>query len=65
MTGDPKIDSYLFGRLADAYNKPLIPVIQANNQGAINIYAANLVGGTEVIDIQLAELKTTPIMVTG
>jgi hypothetical protein len=61
VTGDPNIDSFLFGRIADAYNAPLIPVIQANNQGAINVYAANLSSGAVVIDIQLAELTTTPI----
>lgn len=63
VTGDPNVDAYMFARLADKYNAPLIPVIQANNQGAINIYAANLVTGTEIIDVQLAELTTTPIMV--
>lgn len=61
VTGDPNIDAYLFSRLADAYNAPLIPVIQANNQGAINIYAANLSSGAVVVDVQLAELTTTPI----
>lgn len=61
VTGDPKVDSQMFARLADAYGAPLIPVIQANNQGAINIYAANLVSATEIIDVQLAELTTTPI----
>lgn len=61
VTGDPKDDAYLFARLADYYNQPLIPVIQANNAGAINVYAANLTGATEVIDVQLAELTTTPI----
>ena len=63
VTGDPNVDAYLFPRLAEAYNAPLIPVIQANNQGAIDISAANLVGGTEVIDVILAELTTTPISV--
>lgn len=63
VTGDPNIDAYLFPRLAEAYNAPLIPVIQANNQGAIDISAANLTGGDEVIDIILAELTTTPITV--
>jgi hypothetical protein len=65
VTGDPKTDSYLFGRLADFYKQPLIPVIQANNSGAINVYAANLTGAAQVIDIQLAELTTTPIMGGG
>lgn len=63
VTGDPKMDSYMFARLADAYNAPLIPVIQANNQGAINIYAAGLTSAAQVIDVQLAELTTTPISV--
>lgn len=61
VTGDPKADAYMFSRLADFYNAPLIPVIQANNAGAINVYAANLTGAAQVIDIQLAELTTTPI----
>ena len=63
VTGDPNVDAYLFPRLAEAYNAPLIPVIQANNQGAIDISAANLAGGAEVIDVYLAELTTTPISV--
>jgi hypothetical protein len=61
VCGDPKNDAYLFSRLADRYNQPLIPVIQANNAGAINVYAANLTGASQVIDVQLAELTTTPI----
>lgn len=61
VTGDPKDDAYMFARLADAYNAPLIPVIQANNAGAINIYAANISSGTVVIDVQLAELNSYPI----
>jgi len=61
VTGDPNIDAYMFSRLADNYNAPLIPVIQANNQGAINVYAANLSSGAVVLDIQLAELTSTPI----
>lgn len=63
VTGDPNVDAYLFPRLAEAYGADLIPVIQANNQGAIDIAAANLVGGTENIDVILAELTTTPISV--
>lgn len=63
VTGDPNVDANLFPRLAMAYNAPLIPVIQANNQGAIDVQAANLVGGVEVIDVLLAELTTTPITV--
>lgn len=61
VTGDPKDDAYLFPRLADYYNQPLIPVIQANNAGAINVYAANLSSGAVVIDVLLAELNTNPI----
>lgn len=61
VTGDPKTDAYMFARLADNYNQPLIPVIQANNSGAINIYAAQLTGAATSIDIQLAELNTKPI----
>lgn len=61
VTGDPKVDAYLFGRLADAYNAPLIPVIQANNQGAINVFAANLSSGAVVVDVLLAELNSRPI----
>jgi hypothetical protein len=61
VSGDPKDDAYLFSRLADHYQQPLIPVIQANNAGAINVYAANLTGAAQVIDVQLAELTTTPI----
>jgi len=62
VTGDPKDDAYMFARLADYYRQPLIPVIQANNAGAINIYAANLTGASQVIDVILAELTTTPIV---
>src|SRR5262249_32049460 len=61
VTGDPNIDAYLFARLADAYQAPLIPVIQANNSGAINVFAANLSSGAVVLDVLLAELTTTPI----
>ena len=61
VTGNPNIDAYMFSRLADNYNAPLIPVIQANNQGAINVYAANLSSGAVVLDLQLAELTSTPI----
>ena len=61
VTGDPKTDAYMFSRVADAYNAPLIPVIQANNAGAINIYAANFSSAATAIDVQLAELSTYPI----
>ena len=65
VTGDPKVDAYIFPRLADYYSRPLIPVIQANNSGAINVYAANLTGAAQVIDVQLAELSTLPIQGGG
>lgn len=61
VTGDPNVDAFLFPRMADFYKQPLIPVIQANNAGAINVYAANLSSGAVVLDVLLAELTTTPI----
>lgn len=61
VTGNPKDDAYLFPRLADYYNQALIPVIQANNSGAINVYAASLTGAATSIDVILAELSTKPI----
>lgn len=61
VTGDPKTDAYMFARLADNYGAPLIPVIQANNAGAINIYAANFSSAATSIDVLLAELSTYPI----
>lgn len=57
ITGDAKVDAYMFARLADNYNAPLIPVIQANNAGAINIYAAHTTGGAVAIDLYLVELN--------
>jgi hypothetical protein len=61
ILGDPGIDAYMFSRLAEAHNAPLIPVIQANNAGAINIYLAHTTGASTKISVYLIELKTNPI----
>lgn len=57
LLGDPSIDQELFIRHAVAHKAPLIPVFQANNAGAINIYAAHTTGGAVAIDLYLVELN--------
>ena len=60
LTGDPKHDSYGFADLADQYGTPLIPVINSNNAGAINVQLAHTSAVAGVVDVLLAEL-TSPI----
>ena len=54
----PEHDAYLFADLSDKYNTPLIPVINSNNAGAINIQAAHTASAAKAIDVLLAELGT-------
>jgi len=60
VTGDPKDDAYMFVRLSNAYNIPLIPVINSNNAGAITIAAAHTAAAAKVVDVVLAELSGGP-----
>lgn len=56
----PERDAYMFADLSDAYGVPLIPVINANNAGAINIQAAHVAAGAVAVDVMLAELTGFP-----
>ncbi len=58
VLGDANHDANLFVDFARAYSAPLIPVINANNAGAINVQAAHTTATATVIDVMLAELKT-------
>jgi hypothetical protein len=54
----PEHDAYLFSDLSDKYGVPLIPVINSNNAGAINVQAAHTAAAAKVVDVLLAELRT-------
>lgn len=53
----PEHDAYLFSDLSDKYGQALIPVINSNNAGAINIQAAHTSAAAKVVDVLLAELS--------
>ena len=57
VLANPEHDAYLFADLSDKYNTPLIPVINSNNAGAINIQAAHTSAAAKAIDVLLAELS--------
>lgn len=57
VLGEPDHDSYGFVDFARAYNAALIPVINANNAGSINLQAADPAAGATVVVVQLAELS--------
>ena len=54
----PEHDAYLFADLSDKYGVPLIPVINSNNAGAINVQAAHTSAAAKVVDVLLAELSS-------
>lgn len=54
----PEHDAFLFADLSDKYNTALIPVINSNNAGAINVFAAHTAAAAKVVDVLLAELRT-------
>lgn len=53
----PEHDAFLFADLSDKYGQALIPVINSNNAGAINIQAAHTSAAAKVVDVILAELS--------
>jgi len=53
----PEHDAYLFSDLSDKYGQALIPVINSNNAGAINIQAAHTTSAAKAVDVILAELS--------
>jgi hypothetical protein len=53
----PEHDAYLFADLSDKYGQALIPVVNSNNAGAINIQAAHTAAAAKVVDVILAELS--------
>jgi hypothetical protein len=57
VLANPEHDAYLFADLSDKYAVPLIPVINSNNAGAINVQAAHTAAAAKVIDVLLAELR--------
>lgn len=57
VTGDPNHDAYGFVDFATTYNAALIPIINANNAGNTNLYAAHTAATATVVDVLLAELK--------
>lgn len=52
----PEHDAYMFSDLSDAYQQPLIPVINSNNAGNVLLSAAHTSATATVIDVMLAEL---------
>lgn len=57
VLGDPSHDAYMFVDFARSYNAPLIPVINSNNAGSINLQAADPAAGATPIDVMLVELR--------
>lgn len=57
VLGDPSHDEELFLDLAKKYDAALIPVINSNNAGAVNLQAANVNNTAIAVDVMLAELK--------
>lgn len=57
VLADGERDSMFFVLYAQAYNAPLIPVINSNNAGAIFLQAASLSGAAIVTDVILVELS--------
>jgi hypothetical protein len=53
----PEHDAFLFANLSDSYGIGLIPIVNANNAGAINIQAAHTAAAAKVVDVLLAELS--------
>ena len=53
----PEHDAYLFADLSDKYGTALIPVINSNNAGAINVLAAHTASAAKAVDVILAELS--------
>lgn len=61
VLGDPDHDAYMFADLARQYNAPLIPIINSNNAGSINLQAAAPSGAATAVDVVLAELVRSPV----
>lgn len=58
VIADPEHDAYMFKDLSQAYNTPLIPIINANNAGNVLLAAADPTSGAGNVVVQLAELST-------
>lgn len=58
VIADPDHDAYLFKDLSQAYNTPLIPIVNANNAGNLLLAAANHTATAGNVVVQLAELST-------
>jgi hypothetical protein len=58
VLGDAQHDANLFLDLANYYQAPLIPVINANNKGAIFLQGASTDAAATAVDVMLAELTT-------
>lgn len=58
VLGDAEHDAELFINLARKMDAALIPVINSNNAGAINLQAANVNNTAILVDVMLAELKS-------
>jgi hypothetical protein len=56
VLGDGDKDAQLFVNLARYWGAALIPIINSNNAGAINLQAAQTTGGSLEIDVMLQEL---------
>lgn len=57
VVGRPGEDAYFFADLSDRLGMPLIPVINSNNAGAINVQAAHTAAAAKAVNILLAELS--------
>lgn len=58
VLADSELDGQMFLRYARGYDAPLIPILNANNAGAIFVQAASMAGSAIVLDVMLAELSS-------
>jgi hypothetical protein len=57
VLGEPAHDANMYYDIANAYNQPLIPIINSNNAGSTTLVGCGTDVGAVVLDVNLAELK--------
>ncbi len=57
VLADPTHDAYMFADFARSYNAPLIPVVNSNNAGSIQLQSADPAAGATDVDVMLVELR--------
>jgi len=58
LVGEPDHDAYGFLEFAQAYNAALIPIVNSNNAGSLNLQAAHVSATATKVDVLLAELDS-------